>query len=93
MIAQLTPALCAQDFHLLDEHELKVATSTIGPIRNRRGVSPHSRRLRTRLWRLIVRSIRDIRRFGVRVLGISVFERVGMPSLSPGCGLRRNSYD
>lgn len=80
LIAQLTPALCVQDFHFLSKQEQEAAISTIGPVRNRRTLGVRDMRLRRRFWRMIVRSVRDIRRFCLRALGISVFERVEMPS-------------
>lgn len=80
LIAQLTPALCVQDFHFLSKQEQEAAISTIGPVRNRRTPKVRDQRPHRRLWRMIVRSVRDIKRFGLRALGVSVFERVEISS-------------
>lgn len=79
-IGQMVPALCMQDFHLLPEQEQAVAQSTIGPVRNRRMGKARDKRAHARVWRFAVRSLRDIIRLGLWACGISVFERVGMPS-------------
>lgn len=79
-IAQMTPALCIQDFHLLSRREQEGAISTIGPILNRRGGAGRDRRWPARLLRLVVRTTRDIRRFGLWASRQSIFERVEMSS-------------
>ncbi|MCM5555138.1 glycosyltransferase family 25 protein [Pleomorphomonas sp. NRK KF1] len=83
-ILQMTPALCMQDFHLLTKQELQVATSSIGPILNRRqGQPPRDRRMGSRLVRALRRILRDVGRIGLRLSGISVFEKIRVPSYPP----------
>lgn len=83
-ILQMTPALCMQDFHLLTKQELQATTSSIGPVLNRRRSRvPRDRRPSVRLRRALGRILRDIGRFGLRLMGLSVFEKIGVPSYPP----------
>lgn len=83
VVAQMVPALCMQDFHLLPEDAQRALTSSIGSVRSRRAQKPRDRRLMARLAKFVRRAGRDAYRLLRRLTGISVFERVIVPSQPP----------
>ena len=73
VIAQMIPALCLQDFHLLSADAQRALTSSIGSVRARREQKPRDRRLSARAVKFIRRAGRDVGRLVRRLTGVSIF--------------------